>query len=355
MADLNFGIIGFGFMGQTHGDMIVNDLDYAELVAVCDTNPVQLEKAPEGVATYGAADELLADERVDTVIIAVPNNLHLTMVEKAAAAGKDVICEKPVAMSPAEVERMIEVTREAGVRFTVHHQRRWDEDFNVARAVYDGGKLGRAYTVKSSLYGFNGNMHDWHVYPEYGGGMLYDWGVHLLDQMLCLMAGHRLETVYATVRNVINRDVDDYFDIQMLFDNGVNCRVELGTYYLSDEPGWFERHWFLSGDKASAHVDGFDPKGSIVSTTALLENVPGKITMTKAGPTRSFGPPPEGRLQVAPLPKVNVSHRMYFDAYHDYVQGVGDLQVKPEQVLRLMRLVEAIRQSSRERRSVSFE
>lgn len=355
MADLHFGIIGFGFMGQTHADMIQNDLDYAELVAVCDTNPSQLQEAAEGVATYADADDLLANKDVDTVIISVPNHLHIEMVKKAAAAGKDIICEKPAAMSTQEFQEMIDVTQEAGVRFTVHHQRRWDEDFNIAREVYRSGKLGDVYTVKNSLYGFNGNMHDWHIYPEYGGGMLYDWGVHLIDQMLCLMEGHELKTVYAELRNVINRDVDDYFDIQMHFDNGVNCRVELGTYCLSDKPGWFERHWFLSGDEGSAYVDGFNPQGKIVHTTELLKNVPGKITMTKAGPTRSFGPPPAGRIETEELPKVNVAHRMYFDAYRDYVVGEGELMVKPSQVMRLLKVVEAVRLSGSTHRSVEFE
>ena len=48
---------------------------------------------------------------------------------------------------------------------------------------------GTFYTIKSALYGFNGNMHDWHIYPEFGGGMLYDWGVHLIDQMLWMIPG----------------------------------------------------------------------------------------------------------------------------------------------------------------------
>lgn len=355
MADLHFGIIGFGFMGQTHGEMICRDLDYAELVAVCDIDPGQLEQAPEGVATFSDADDLLAVEAVDTVIVAVPNHLHLQMVLKACAAGKDVICEKPAALSCEEFQQMVDAASAAGVRFTVHHQRRWDEDYNIARAVLESGKVGEAYTVKSSLYGFNGNMHDWHVYPEYGGGMLYDWGVHLIDQMLCLMRPHKLQTVYAELRNVINRDVDDYFDIQMHFDNGVNCRVELGTYYLSDKPGWFERHWVVAGNGGTAYVDGFEPTGKIVHTTELLTNVPGKITMTKAGPTRSFGPPPAGRIATEDLPRVDVSHRMYFDAYRDYVLGRGELAVKPEQVMELLRVVEAVRLSGKTHRSVDFQ
>ena len=289
---LKFGIIGFGFMGQTHAETI-NKFDFAELIAVCDINKDQLGHAAEGVETHLMADELLANDEINTVIIAVPNHLHLEMVKKAAQAGKDIIVEKPAAMNAEEFKEMMAVTEAAKVRFTVHHQRRWDKDYRLIKEVVDSGTLGDVYTIKNALYGFNGNMHDWHIYPEFGGGMLYDWGVHLLDQMLWMIPG-KLTTVYADVRNVINKEVDDYFNIQLHFDSGISGQVELGTYFLTDKETWFERHWFVGGNKGSAYVDGFHPEGKIVRTSELLKNVPGKITMTAAGPTRSFGPAPEG-------------------------------------------------------------
>ncbi|WP_165211446.1 Gfo/Idh/MocA family protein [Streptococcus tangpeifui] len=351
---LHFGIIGFGFMGQTHAKMITEDLEYAELVAVCDINKMQLENAKDGYETYLTADELLQNDVIDTVIIAIPNHLHLDMVKKVAAAGKDIICEKPAALNAKEFEEMQAAVENAGVRFTIHHQRRWDQDYCIAKEMYQSGTLGKTYTIQNSLYGFNGNMHDWHIYPEFGGGMLYDWGVHLLDQML-YMVDSEVEAVYATVKNVINKDVDDYFNIQLQFKNGVTGQVELGTYFLDNSDGWFERHWFLGGNKGSAKIDGFHPEGHITRTTDLLHNVPGQITMTAAGPTRSFGPAPEGRIVTESLPEVNVSHKMYFDRYYDYVVGKGELVVKPEEILRLMKLVDAIRVSAKEHRSISFE
>ena len=77
--------------------------------------------------------------------------------------------------------------------------------------------------------------------------------------------------------------------------------------------------------------------------------------MTAAGPTRSFGPAPKGRIVTEALPEVNVSHRNYFDEYYKYVTGEGELVVKPEQILRLMKLMDAIRVSAKERRSIAFE
>ena len=82
---------------------------------------------------------------------------------------------------------MEQCCNENGITFTVHQQRRFDKDFRIAKEVFDTGTLGRMYTLKSMLYGFNGNMHDWHLYKDQGGGMLYDWGVHLIDQMLWMI------------------------------------------------------------------------------------------------------------------------------------------------------------------------
>lgn len=350
---LNIGIIGFGFMGQTHAKTI-EKLAYASLVAVCDVDNNQLSFAPKGVLTYKTADELLSNQDIDTVIIAVPNQLHLEMVIKSAKAKKDIICEKPLAMNANEVEQMLLVTKAENVRFTVHHQRRWDHDYRIAKQVFDEGKLGEIYTIKSSLYGFNGNMHDWHIYPEFGGGMLYDWGVHLIDQILWMVPG-KLKTIYADVRNVINDQVDDYFNLQLYFENGINAQIELGTYFLNSSDNWFERHWFLGGNKASAKIDCFNPVGEITRTSELLNNVPGQITMTHAGPTRSFGPAPEGRILTEELPKVTVSHQMFFDNYYSYIQGKEDLVIQPEQILRLMKVVDTIRVSAKYHQSVNFE
>ncbi|MBP1042353.1 Gfo/Idh/MocA family oxidoreductase [Vagococcus sp. BWB3-3] len=349
---LKFGIIGYGFMGQTHGETIQR-LDYAELVAVCDTNEAQFEFAPEGVKTHTSADELLANSDINTVIIAVPNQLHLEMVIKAAAAKKDIICEKPLGMTGQEVKKMIAVT-EGVVRFTTHHQRRWDHDYRVAKEVYEAGTLGEVYTIKSALYGFNGNMHDWHIYPECGGGMLYDWGVHLIDQILWLVPA-KLKTIYAHVNNVVNEQVDDYFNIQLYFENGVNAQIELGTYFLNSSDNWFERHWFLGGNKGSAKIDGFNPVGEITRTSELLSNVPGQITMTHAGPTRSFGPAPAGRILVEELPKVEVNHQMFFDNYYAFTQGQQALVVKPSETLRLMEVLDAIRVAAKYNQSIHFE
>ena len=191
MEDIRIAVIGHGFMGHEHETML-SQMEGIRLVGFSDRDPKQLAYVREGLKRYESNEALLADPEVDVVLIAANNNQHHDLVIQAAEAGKDIICEKPAAMSLEELDDMVRVTNECGVKFTVHHQRRLDQDFRIMKEIFDQKALGDVYMMKNSLYGFNGNMHDWHVYISEGGGMLYDWGVHLIDQILFMMPEAKL-------------------------------------------------------------------------------------------------------------------------------------------------------------------
>jgi predicted dehydrogenase len=184
--------------------------------------------------------------------------------------------------------------------------------------------------------------------------MLYDWGVHLIDQML-FMVNSKIKSVYADVRHVINEEVDDYFKIMLRFENGMIGEIELGTYFLTDKEGWFERHWFIGGNQGSMYLDGFHPVGKVVRTTRLLTNVPGKTTMTASGPTRSFGPPTPGLIVTEDLPEVETDQIMFFTNFVKAMNEEEEFVVKIPEVRRVLSLMEAIRQSAATGRSIDFE
>ena len=353
MKTVRFGIVGFGFMGYEHYKML-HDFPNAAITAICDRDPARVADAPAGPAVYTSADALFADTNVDVVILSANNNQHCQLVCSAAKAGKDIICEKPVALCLADLDRMEAAVREAGVKFTVHQQRRFDPDFRTTKQVVESGTLGDVYTIKSSLYGYNGNMHDWHVYPEEGGGMLYDWGVHLLDQLLW-MVDSPVKSVYADIRNVINRDVDDYFHIILRHYNGLTTDLELGTYYLSRKDDWFERHWYVGGNRGIMELEGFEPKGAIVRTTRLLTEVGTTRAKGAGGPTRSFGTPEPGLIVTEPLPVAGTEHADYFRNYIRAWNGLEPFLVSIPQVRRSLRLMTVARQAAASGFSLPFE
>ena len=355
---LKYAVIGYGFIGRRHVKTLVNS-DEAVCAAVCDRDHSRLEEVKElypDMPVYASADEMFEKEELDGVIISANNNQHKDLVIKAARAGKHIICEKPAALSVKEFDEMVEEVKKAGVTFTVHQQRRFDKDFRTVKECYDKKLVGDIYTIKSSLYGYNGNMHDWHVYKSEGGGMMYDWGVHLIDQIL-YMIDSRLVSVYADVRNVINKEVDDYFKIILRFENQVTVEIELGTYFLSDQKDWFERHWYVGGNKGSMYADKFDPEGKIVRTTRLLENVAGEQDKSTAsyGPTRSFGIPAPGLIATEEIPKQTCEQSDYFKNYFKALKGEEEFLVKIPEVRRVLAVMEACRESARTMKSIDFE
>lgn len=171
----------------------------------------------------------------------------------------------------------------------------------------------------------------------------------MIDQILD-MVNSEIVSLYADVQNVINEKVDDYFKIIMKFKNGIVAEIELGTYYLTPK-----RVWFIGGNQGSAMIDDFGGEGKIVRTAHLLENVPGKITMTAAGPTRSFGPPAPGVLLEEALPVVDVAHRNYFEHFLKAFYGEEEVVVKPDQVRRVLLVMDGIRESARTGKAIAFE
>lgn len=358
MKILRYAVIGYGFIGRRHVDTL-KSFEESDCVAVCDINPKRLAEVKRkypNMDVYENADDLFRRDDIDGVIIAANNNQHKKLVIKAARAHKHILVEKPAAMSVAELDEMLDEVKKAGVTFTVHQQRRFDKDFRTVKECYDKKLLGEIYTIQSSLYGYNGNMHDWHVYASEGGGMLYDWGVHLIDQIL-YMVDSPLVSVFADVRNVINKEVDDYFKILMRFENNVTAEIELGTYFLSDQKNWFERHWYVGGNKGSMYANKFDPEGKIVRTTHLLENAAEEQDKSAAsyGPTRSFGVPKPGLIVTEEIPKTDSEQREFFVNYFRAVRGEEEFLVKAAEVRRVLRVMEACRESARTMKSIDFE
>ncbi len=350
MENVRLGIIGFGGMGKNHAANAPKA--GVEVVAAADILPERVAEAVAlGITAYNSADELLADERVNTVILTVPNHLHKEMAIKAAKAGKNVISEKPAALNTAELDEMTAACKEAGVLFTVHQNRRWDRDMLIAKKAYDTGLLGDIFTIESTLHSGNGYMHEWHLYKKYGGGMIYDWGVHLIDQILFMMPGVKINTVFADIKNVLHDEVDDYFKIILKMSNGITAQIELSTYILKYQP-----RWLVAGDKGTLIVESLGGrKGSVYRTGKMLEKLPIEIAESEIGPTRQFAPVPPGGIIEEPMPEVETDVREFYWNVRDAINGVAEQKVKIPEVRRVLAVMEAAWESSATGKAIAFE
>ncbi|MBC7958755.1 MAG: Gfo/Idh/MocA family oxidoreductase, partial [Vallitaleaceae bacterium] len=190
-------IVGFGGMGNWHREFI-ETIDGLTVVGIYDIKASRCEYALENkLHVYENLDAVLADAKVDIVLVATPNSAHKEISIKALKAGKNVICEKPAMMNSKELEEVMAVSKEVGKLFVVHQNRRWDADFLTIKAIYDQNLLGEIYTLESRVHGSRGIPGDWRQEKEHGGGMLLDWGVHILDQML-MMIDEKIKKVFCT-------------------------------------------------------------------------------------------------------------------------------------------------------------
>lgn len=252
-------IIGYGGMGGWHAKQLLSLPEEFRLAGIYDINPDRIEAAEkDGIHGYPTLDALLSDPEIRTVILAVPNNFHKPLSIQAMRAGKNVICEKPVMMNAAELEEVIAVSKETGRQFSVHQNRRWDKDFLMVKKLIEDGSIGKPFYIESRVQGSKGIPGDWRCVREAGGGMLLDWGVHLIDQLMYLIDSPVTE-VYAHLLSVKFPGVDDNFKLMMRFHNGVSALVEVDTYTFINLP-----RWHVSGDSGTAQIDDFSCTGRIV-------------------------------------------------------------------------------------------
>ena len=339
---LGGAVIGYGGMGGFHTRQM-QKIDGIELVGTFDIDPAAQQKAEDnGIHVFASREELLSDPRVDVVVIATPNDVHKEIAIDALRHGKNVVSEKPVTLCPADLEDMIAAANKAGKLFTVHQNRRFDGDFLMVKHIMESGELGNVFRIESRVQGSRGIPSGWREEKEHGGGMLYDWGVHMLDQMLWFMRGTKLLSVYSTMTYITNAECDDGFSVLCKFENGVEWIIEIQTNNFANLP-----RWYILGVNGTAVVDDWDLHGKIVKVTDFSKQDSAPI-VAGAGITRTMAPRTEDTIQTFPLPSEDfpTSWDGYYNNLIAALNGEEDILVTHDQQRLLVRVIEAIFQSA---------
>jgi len=184
-ADIKVGVVGYGGqynMGRHH----LKEMARAAMTpaAVAEIDPQRLAAAKTdfpGIGTFSSVEEMLRKSDVDLVAIITPHNTHAPLALKCLRAGRHVAVEKPLAVTTAECDAMIAAARRAGVVLSTYHNRHWDGCITEAVRRIRAGTIGDVYRVEAHMgaWGQPGNW--WRTSRTISGGILYDWGVHLLE------------------------------------------------------------------------------------------------------------------------------------------------------------------------------
>lgn len=200
--DIKVAVVGYGGiynMGQIH----LKDVQKAGMTprAVVELDAERLALAPRdfpGIETYHTLEDMLAKSDVNLVILITPHNTHASLALQCIASGRHVICEKPFAITTAECDAMIAAAKDAGVVISTFHNRHWDGSILKALEVLKSGKIGEIVRVECHMGQRNQPRDIWRASKSISGGILYDWGVHMLEYALQLVDSEMTEvTGYA--------------------------------------------------------------------------------------------------------------------------------------------------------------
>ncbi|HEY0188495.1 MAG TPA: Gfo/Idh/MocA family oxidoreductase [Cellulomonas sp.] len=350
-------VVGYGTMGVTHAEAL-GPIEGVEVAGVVDVDQDRLVYAvADGHHVYGDLDEALADPTVDVVFVCTPNEAHHPIALRALAAGKHVITEKPAMLDSAQLAEVIAAADAAGLVLAVHQNRRWDEDYLAMKQLYDTRAIGRVAHIETRVHGSRGIPGDWRALRERGGGMLLDWGVHLVDRLL-VMVGSPVVNVYGRLSHVLGTEVDDGFRADLTFANGVEAVVDVSTTCFVPQP-----IWLLRSAEGTATVDDWELHGRVVHRTTVPEADAAPVR-AGAGVTKTMAPrtvdyaahlAEDPAIQVLPVPRVPTDVTDFYRNVLAAIDGTAELVVRHDEVLRTMRVLEAIARSHETNEVVHLE
>ncbi|HEV8033332.1 Gfo/Idh/MocA family oxidoreductase [Yoonia sp.] len=214
MKPLRWGILGAANFAEKHMGPAIHAARGAELVALATSSPEKaagFQAFAPGIRIHDSYDALLADPAIDAVYIPLPNHMHVEWSLKAMAAGKHVLCEKPMTLAEGEFDQLVAARDAAGVLaaeayMIVHHPQ-----FIRARELVQGGAIGNLVHVDAAFSFFNDDAGNIRNQPAAGGGGLRDIGVYTFGSARFVSGEEPLAVPYAKLR--FDNDVDIFAQV----------------------------------------------------------------------------------------------------------------------------------------------
>ena len=222
MSRLRFGILSTADIARKKVIPGMRTADRVEVVAIASRSSETAARVAQELAiprAHGSYEALLADPEVDAIYIPLPNHLHLEWTIAAAEAGKHVLCEKPLALSADDAQRMVDACDRAGVRLMEAFMYRMHPTWTAVRELVASGRIGRLQAVQSWFSYYNDDATNIRNVLDYGGGALMDIGCYSVNLSRMLFDGEPAH-VQAALRRDAETGVDVLTSAILEFDRG---------------------------------------------------------------------------------------------------------------------------------------
>ena len=241
MKTIRFGVWGYGRMGEQHARFYAMEKEKFQLAAVCDTrtdkfNAVKSEYP--GCAVYTDAAEFLADPNFDLVVISTLSVDHTFHAEQALKSGKNVLLDKPIALTDRDLLRLQKLDSEFPEKLFVLHNLRFEPGIAGVSRILESGILGPVHMIKlrrhHNLWGFF--RSDWQTELASGGGILGNWGNHDIDHAVQLLGSYPA-TVWSKLWHLTaGGDGDDHVKLLLTGTDGILADLEISYNVTLPEP-----------------------------------------------------------------------------------------------------------------------
>jgi predicted dehydrogenase len=332
---IRVGLIGAGAITQMGHIPAIKSNNKAEFVALCDTDDEKLwllakkYKIPKAYKDY---EKLVSDKEIDAVFITAPPSVHLPMIEAACRENKDILCEKPLARDSEEAKKIVDVVNSSKVKFMMGLNNRFRPEVQILKKFIEG-ELGSIFYAKTGWLqreSFPDEPSWKKILETYGGGVLLNLGVHLLDEALWLLGCRKVKSVVGSAHFLTKKkEVEDSAIALLNMEDDITLTIEVSWTLLFDKDFTF---FNIFGDNGSALLNPLKiykrMQGEIVNVTPRLES--SKNTF-------------------------KLSFRLQAEHFFESVRKGKDPIFRVEEGLEIARIIDAIYKSARKKKEITID
>ncbi|HEY1902771.1 MAG TPA: Gfo/Idh/MocA family oxidoreductase [Terracidiphilus sp.] len=344
---IRVGLVGFGMGGRVFHAPVLSSVDGLELAAVVERHSDRAAERYPGIATHRSLEAMLEDRTLGLLTIVTSNGSHFELAKQALEAGKNVVVDKPMALTSNDVATLLRLAAAKNVLLAPFHNCRWDSDFLTVVKLLREDPLGR-------LVHFESNMDRWRPLtravwkedPALGGGLLQDLGTHLVDQALVLFG--KPQSVQAEVRRERDGEgTDDAFWLRLRYPG---LLVDLNSNRLSTLP---RPRFHLRGTKGNFSKSGIDPQEAALNKiTRIDDSAWGTVPTAESG---TLCVDEGGVLVSRSVPTMRGDYRLYYQGVRDALIGGTPPPVTALDAWRVARVLEWATESSEKRYEISCD